>query len=194
MKRIEIIQKLGEYPVFSALDMEKILGRTRRYAYLYIQRLKRSNLIYKVEKGRYTCYRDPFLIASRIVWPSYISGWAALQFYHLTEQLPSTIEVVTTRSRKQRKIEFMNVKIEFSRLNIHHFFGYEKIEYRKHQIFIANKEKALLDALFLEHISPSEFREILGENRKRISIRRLRAYAKRISRLFSSKVEKLVSK
>jgi predicted transcriptional regulator of viral defense system len=189
---MELIQKLKEYAVFSALDVENILGKSRQYAYLFIQRLKMSNLIYEIEKGRYTCHRDPFLIASRIVWPSYMSGWIALQYHHLTEQLPSTIEVVTTRSRKQRKIEFMNVRIEFSIVDPTHFFGYEKIEYKGQSIFIANKEKALLDALFLRHISPNEFKDILKS--KKISIRRLRSYAKRISRLFSSKVETLVSK
>lgn len=190
---MELIQKLKEYAVFSALDVENILGKNRRYAYLYIQRLKIGNLIYEVEKGRYSCHRDPFLIASRIVWPSYISGWAALQFYHLTEQLPSTIEVVTTRSRKQRKIDFMNIRIEFSIVHPTHFFGYEKIEYKGHSIFIADKEKALLDALFLGHISPTEFKEILERNKRVISVRRLKSYAKKISSLFSSRFERVIT-
>lgn len=192
MNRMELVEKLKEYAVFSALDVEKILCKSRQYAYLFIQRLKIGGIIHEIEKGRYTCYTDPFLIASRIVWPSYISGWAALQYHHLTEQLASTIEVATTRSRKQRKIEFMNVRIEFSRLNPLHFFGYEKLEYKNHQIFMANKEKALIDALFLGHISPIEFKEILKINKNKISIRRLKSYSKRISKLFYSKVELLV--
>jgi hypothetical protein len=52
-----------------------------------------------------------------------------LQFHHLTEQLPFTIAVVTTRSRKNRKIEFRNSKIEFSRVAPSRFFGYDKIAF-----------------------------------------------------------------
>lgn len=189
----ELLARLREYAVFSALDIERITGKNRHYAYLWIQRLKNARLIHEVEKGRYTCHTDPFLIASRIVWPAYISGWAALQFYHLTEQLPTTIEVMTTRPRKQRMLEFRNVKIEFSRLSTAHFFGYEKIVYRKIPIFIGGKEKALLDALLLKHLSHPEFTDILKKNKRRISIRRLKAYARNISKPFSSKINRLVA-
>jgi len=185
------MEKLKEHAVFSALDVEKIIGKTRRYAYLYIQRLKKVGDIHEVEKGRYSAYSDPFLVASRIVWPAYISGWAALQYHHLTEQLPSVIEVVTSRSRKHRDLEFMNVKIEFSRVKPGYFFGYDKAVYHGVTVFIAEKEKALLDALFLKHISAGEFTEIVKLHKQEISIRRLKNYAKKIDRL-SSKINKLV--
>ncbi|MBS3067671.1 hypothetical protein J4450_03145 [Candidatus Micrarchaeota archaeon] len=193
MNRLNLLAKLQTYVLFTPADIERILGKTRGYAYLYLQRLKQTSLIYEIEKGRYTVYADSFLIASRIVWPSYISGWAALQFYHLTEQLPNVIEVVTTRSRKTRKIKFMNIKIVFSRLRIPHFFGYEKIQYKKFPIFIAEKEKALLDAFLLRHISPSEFMEILKNNKKRVSIKKIKSYSKKISKMFYSKIKKMVN-
>jgi len=191
MKRQEVIEKLKGYAVFSALDVEKIIGKTRGYAYLYIQRLKKTGTIHKVENGRYSAYTDPFLVASRIVWPAYISGWAALKYHHLTEQLPSVIEVITSRSRKHRELEFMNVKIEFSRVKPDYFFGYDKVVYQGVTIFIAEKEKALLDALFLRHISPAEFIEIVKSHKKEVSIRKLKGYAKKINGL-SSKIEKMV--
>lgn len=191
MKRIELMEKLKDYVVFTALDIEKIIGNDRAYAYTYIQRLKKANLIYEIEKGRYTCFKDAFLIASRIIWPSYISGWTALQYYNLTEQLPQTIEIVTPRSRKKRKINFMGVKIEFSRVKPDHFFAYERVTYGKHEIFMAKKEKALLDALFLKHISPTEFKYILKTGEE-INIRKLKEYAKKISKLLFIKVKKIM--
>lgn len=193
MNRLNLLGRLQNYVLFTPVDIERITGNARSYAYLYLQRLKQASLIYEVEKGRYTVHSDPFLIASRVVWPSYMSGWAALQFYHLTEQLPNVIEVVTTRSRKTRRIKFVNIEIAFSRVRTPHFFGYEKIQYKKFPIFIAEKEKALLDALFLKHISPSEFTEILKNNKRRISIKKIKKYSKKISKAFYSKIEKLVN-
>ena len=86
----------------------------------------------------------------------------------------------------------MNVSIEFSIVDPTHFFGYEKIGYKRQSIFIANKEKALLDALFLGHISPSEFKEILKRNKGKVNTRRLKTYARRISGLFLSRFERVV--
>ena len=192
MNRFNLVAKLQNYVVFTASDVERITGKTRSYAYLYMQRLKKANIIHEIEKGRYTVYPDPFLIASRIIWPSYISGWAALQFYHLTEQLPNVIEIITTRSRKTRKIKFMNIEIAFSRVRIPHFFGYEKIQYKKFPIFIAKKEKALLDALLLKHISTTEFIEILKNSKKIISIKKIKNYSRKISNVFYSKIKKMV--
>lgn len=193
MKSRELLLKLRNYVVFTASDIEKITGKSRHYAYLWLQRLKKSDLAYEIEKGRYTVHTDSFLVASRIVWPSYVSGWAALQFHHLTEQLPNVIEVVTTRSRKRRKISFMGVEIEFSRVREPHFFGYEKIDYKRCSIFLADKEKAMLDGMLLKHLSPSEFADILKKNRKSISTARLKKYSKGMSKNFSSKIKKLVN-
>ena len=45
---------------------------------------------------------------------------------------------------------------------------------------MAEKEKALADALYLRHISYETFSEILREHRKEIDIRRLIDYLKRM--------------
>lgn len=192
MKTGELLVKLGERVVFSPMDVEALIGKKRNYAYLLLQRLERAGLIYRIEKGRYTCHKDSLLVASRIVWPSYISCWAALQHHHLTEQMPSVIEVITSRSRKKRKTNFMNVTIEFSRFAVPHFFGYDKIFYKNFSILIATKEKALLDAFFLKRLSPTEFKEIVKNNKKKISISKLKKYAKKFSKTFFSKIKKMV--
>ncbi len=85
----------------------------------------------------------------------------------------------------------MNVGIEFSRLKETNFFGYDKVSYKKHSIFIADKEKALLDLLFLGHISPTEFSEIVKNNRRKLNTKKLIFYAKKMGYV-SLKIKKLV--
>lgn len=175
---------LRNYPVFSVRDLASLLNKTREYAYLQAYRWKKEKLIYEIEKGKYTMEEDPFMISSWIVWPSYISGWSALHYYHLTEQLPFTIQVITTRRRKRRVLNYGNAKIEFTTIKSPFFFGFQRIICQQHEIFIAEKEKALIDALAARKMSLAECIEIIKNNKRKINRTKLFSYAKQIKWLY----------
>lgn len=172
-----IRKALQEYPVFTVRDLASLLNKKINYAYLQAYRWKKEKLIYEIEKGKYTSEEDPFLIASWIVWPSYISGWAALHYYHLTEQLPFTIQVITARKRNKKIINYGNSKIEFTTVKPHFLVGFQKIIYQHQEIFIAEKEKALIDALATKRMSLAEGIEIIKNNKRKINRKKLFAYA-----------------
>lgn len=174
----DLVEALGRYPVFSVRDIANVLDKKRAYAYLVAFRLKKAGIIYEIEKGKYTLEKDPFLIASWIVWPSYISCWAALNYYKLTEQLPFTLHVVTSRRRKRKTISYRNVKIEFIQIKKESFFGFKRIIYQGKEIFIAKKEKAIVDALASKKMSIPEAVEIIRNNKGKISKKKLFSYAK----------------
>lgn len=174
---------LQNYPVFTVRDLASLLNKNRNYAYLQAYRWKKKKLIYEIEKGKYTLEKDPFLIASWIVWPSYISGWAALHYYHVTEQLPFTIQVITTRKRNKRIIKYGNAKIEFSTVQSSFLKGFTKILYQQKEIFIAEKEKALIDALATKRMSLAEGIEIIKNNKRNINHKKLFSYTKHIKGL-----------
>ncbi len=174
----EAIKKtLQDYPVFTGRDLASLLHKKRNYACLQAYRWKKRGLIYEIEKGKYTVENDPFLIASWVIWPSYISGWAALHYYHLTEQLPFTIQVITTRKRNKRVLQYKNAKIEFTRVNPLFFTGFQKVIYQQREIFIAEKEKALVDALATKRISLAESRELIKNNKNKINLKKILSYA-----------------
>ncbi len=168
---------LQEYPVFTVRDVASLLNKKRDYAYLQVFRWKKKKLIIEIEKGKYTVEEDPFLISSWVVWPSYISGWAALHYYHLTEQLPFTIQIITTRRRKKKVLMYGKVKIEFTTVKPFFFLGFERIIYQQREIFIAEKEKALIDALAAKRMSLAESIEIIKNNKGKINHRKLFSYA-----------------
>ncbi len=182
----EAIRKaLLDYPVFTVKDLASLLNKKIDYAYLQAYRWKKEKLIHEIEKGKYTSEKDPFLISSWIVWPSYISGWAALHYYHLTEQLPFTIQVMTTRRRNKRTINYGNAKLEFSTVKPYFFCGFQKVVYQQHEIFIAEKEKALVDALATKRMSLAESIEIIKNNKRNLSRKKLFIYAKQVRGLES---------
>jgi len=170
MKKIQLIKELEKYPVFNLKTVKETIEKDRNYTKLVIHRLKKEKLIFEIEKNKYTINKDLIIIASNIIWPSYISCWSALRYYNLTEQLPQTIQVITPKARKKREIKFNNEKIRFIKIKTKNFFGYKKEPYQKFNIFIAKKEKALIDSVLLKKISFSEISEIIKNNIKTINI------------------------
>ena len=171
-----LLDELKCYPVFSVRDIANILNLGRNYAYQVAFRMKKAGAIFEIEKGKYSIEDDPFLIASWIIWPSYISGYAALSYHKMTDQLPFTIHVVTTRKRKKKIIIYMNTRIEFIRMKKSAFFGFQRIVQNKREMFIAEPEKAILDAIAAKKMSFEEAVDIVKTNRK-ISRKKLFSYA-----------------
>ena len=175
-KTIDLVEYLKKFVVFDSLILENKLNKSRQYTNLVLYRLQKCGRIRKIERNRYTLYDDPFLLASRIIWPSYISGSTALEYYKLTEQIPHNINVIATRNK--RNLQLNNVKITFKRVKTRNFFGYEKIKYNDFEIFIANPEKAIIDCALFKMSSFSEIIEIVLNNK--LKIIRLLEYLKKI--------------
>lgn len=174
---------LRQYPVFTVKDLAGTLDKPAEYASLQTYRWKKKNIIHEVEKGKYSFEEDPFVIASWILWPSYISGWAALQYYHLTEQLPFTIQVMTTRKRNKKSIKYGNAKIEFTTVKPSFLKGFQQILYHQKEIFIAEKEKAIVDAVATKRMSLNECTSIIQHNKNNLNLKRLFSYATMIKGL-----------
>ncbi len=169
MKKIALVRELEKYPVFTLATLRRIIKKDRNYAKLVIHRLKDEGLVLKIERNRYTVHKDPILVASNIVWPSYLSFWTALRYHNLTEQLPQNIFVITPRARKNRNIEFMGTRMSFVKVGPKYFFGFAKEPCRNFTILVARPEKALVDSALFRKISFSEISEIVRENLDRIS-------------------------
>ncbi len=174
---VEILEYLRKYPVFNNLILQNKLDKSREYTKLYLYRLKRRGYIHEIERNKYTLHDDAFLIASRIIWPSYASCWTALNYHHLTEQIPHVISVITTKSKKP--IKFRNTLIEFIKINKKKFFGYEKARYNSFEVFIADAEKSIIDSALLRRASFSEIMEIVSANINEIRINTFLKYIRR---------------
>jgi len=144
-----------------------LTGSSPGYTKQIIHRWKKSRKIYEIERGKYTTHDDPFLIASRIVWPSYISLWSALRYHNLTEQIPHSVWVVTTRTRKKTALHFLNTEIYFTVTKPAYLFGYDKIEREGLDIFIADREKTIIDCLLFRKFRFQRFMTYFKITRRR---------------------------
>lgn len=180
MNKIRLLKELERYAMFNNKTLRDITGKTSSYVKLIVYRLKKEGFIFEIEKNKCTVHKDPLLIASKIVWPSYLSGWTALRYYNLTEQLPSRVFVITTRARKKSRLEFENTEIIFIKIKPKYFFGFNKENYSGFTIFMADPEKALIDSALFKKISFSELYSIMEEHKKEINTKLIIAYLRRI--------------
>ncbi|MEM2875170.1 MAG: hypothetical protein QW567_04045 [Candidatus Hadarchaeales archaeon] len=176
LKTIRLLKRLREYPTFSLATVASFIDKGTAYAKVYLSRLRRQGLVHRLQRDVYTVHRDPFLVASRIIWPSYISLWAAIRYHNLTEQLPNVISVLTTARKGLRAISMGNTSIVFERISPAYFFGFSKVLHEGLEVFVAEPEKALIDAVLLKRISVSEIYSILRERLKYLSVERLSEY------------------
>jgi predicted transcriptional regulator of viral defense system len=170
MYEVEIIRKFSALPVFSLADVSQIT-KSRVYAKFLLSSILKKGEIKKIKKDLYTLHEDPFLVATFIIRPSYISSISALSFYKDISQIPNEIFCFTTKPPKVfhfiQTIRFFHTKF---------FFGFEEKEYRNFKILIADREKAIIDSI--GRVPIYVFEEAL----EKINTEKILDYVKRIGK------------
>ncbi|MEK6903358.1 MAG: hypothetical protein AABW64_01790 [Nanoarchaeota archaeon] len=178
MKSDECIAKLRELrkAVFTLNDMAVITQKEKNYLRVYLFRLKKKGKIKEVERGKYALQQHPFITASNMVFPAYISFLSAYSYYQTTTQIPNSIYIITHSSKKAVFLE--NYRIQFIKLPAYRLFGYHREKFMEKDVFIADKEKAIVDSLYLPEYCPlDETYTALGEE---LDISKLVSYALRM--------------
>ncbi len=148
-------------PIFTTRQISAIFGDSR-YTKVYLHRLLERKLIKRLKRGFYTVHDDPVIYATHIYYPSYISLWYAFQYHGTTTQLPKILEIMTHRKDSIQEMEFINTG---------YLWGYQTIRYSGFEVFMADLEKAIVDAVVTERVPVDEVeaairqcdREILEE-------------------------------
>jgi len=169
----DLLRELNSYATFTVNDVSTITGKDQEYVKLYLNRLNKKGYIHRLQRDRYTVQNDPFLVATSICWPSYISLWSALRYYDLTEQLPSIIDVLTTSNKSKNRIDFKGQTIRFTKIPSKYLFGYSKVIISDLEVFIAEPEKAVVDSVILKKVSFSEIYDIIRMNMDKLSPERM---------------------
>ncbi|MDE1858608.1 MAG: hypothetical protein KGI26_06060 [Thaumarchaeota archaeon] len=130
--------------VFDYGQLATLGGMPRGHAKVYASRLVRKGLAAKVANGIITFTEDPFLVATQLVEPSYVSLNSALYLRGSVTQVPSVVECVTTRT----STTIGWAKISYHRIVPPLMFGYERVARYGGYLFAATKEKAVLDMVY----------------------------------------------
>lgn len=146
--------------------------------------------IYQLRRGLYAlappfqkARPHPFLVANRMVRPSYVSLQSALAFYGLIpDVVPATTGITTARpGRWDTPLDLFT----FRHVQADLFFGYRLADLGGgQQAFVATPEKALLDLVYLEPDgdTPGYLRELRLQNLEHMNPEALLRIAERSGR------------
>lgn len=152
---IYIVRRLYAADIFYLTPrlLAGIFDLDRPQAYSLLERLTRQGLTVAVEKGKYLLVGlepervlgNPLFIATQLAHPAYVSYWSALHYHGLTEQVPHTVFVATTR--KKRPLAFQGHRFRYVTIKPDKFFGYRRESVGDLPVVMADPEKALIDSL-----------------------------------------------
>ena len=155
--------------VFTHAQMATILGYQRGQIRVYAHRFVQKGFAFRPMAGTIALTEDPYIIASQLIEPSYISFSSAMYLHEITLQVPSVVECVTTRNPRH----LTKLGIDYHKISPLLFFGYGRVERGRSYAFVAEPEKAMLDLVYFS----KDFDQITEESLPRLDKEKLRRYA-----------------
>jgi predicted transcriptional regulator of viral defense system len=155
--------------VFGYAQLALLFGVDKKFVKVYVHRMVKKGLARRLIEGRVAFTEDPFVVATQLVEPSYISLTTALHLRGLIQQVPTVPECVTTRGTRRFD------DVVYRRINPKLFFGYTQEERGGSYVFLAEPEKAVLDLAYYGALYPLVVEEVVPA----LDLGRFREYAER---------------
>jgi len=158
MRRIDLLNSLAKKGnTFTFVDALKISNLSTKSLQKVLCRLQQSGAIERIEKGKYLIIPlgaekgkytlHEFIIGSLLVEPYSIAYWSALNYYGLTEQIPTTVFIQTITRKFNTNPEVFGVQYQIVKIKKEKVFGIRKEWIEETQINITDKEKTIIDCL-----------------------------------------------
>jgi predicted transcriptional regulator of viral defense system len=146
------LQKLSRFPFLSPEDAADVLGIQLPSARVFCSRCVKRGLMVKLKNNYYVTSqkwenirRDELFAVSNIIQvPSYVSFMTALSYYEVTTQVTRSL-IENSCIKRSIQYNIKGISFRYYKLNKKYYFDF----IRKDGIFIATKEKAFLDAVYL---------------------------------------------
>lgn len=153
-----------------------------------VAKLFRNDWLIRIKKGSYAIADlsshnflgiSPLVIASVFVPESYVSFEAGLNFYKLFDQMVKTVTSVC--KLKSKKYYFQNLEYRFVKVKEDLYFGFKEVSLEGKTIRIAEREKIVLDYLYLRNDTYSIHLvlEKLREGKENFDFNKMVGYAAR---------------
>jgi len=168
-----LIEQLKNLPHFTKNTVYQLgiqLGLKDSTVDTYISRFLKYKEIYRLKNGLYVSadFFDKnkndisysFYLANILRTPSYVSSWAALQYYNLTTEAIHSVTSVTQKVTREYQTRAGN--FAYQSINKEFFSDFSLVK-GKFDFFIASPAKALFDLLYFR---TNQFRGMSIENIK----------------------------
>ena len=148
----------GTKGTVSVGDAARILGVTRTDAAKMLSRWAKKGWMSRVRQGIYVSVplesrsadmplEDPWLIADRLYSPCYIGGWSAAEYFDLTEQIFSTVVVMTVQKPRNRRPDIKNTTFLLRTVSEKAMFGLKPVWRGQVKVSVSDPTRTILDML-----------------------------------------------
>ncbi len=156
--KINLLNQLKSLPHFSKYSVYQLglqLGLKESTVNTYISRFLKSKDIFQLKNGLYVSTdffeknkKDisySFYLANIVRRPSYVSSWAALQYYNLVTEAIYSITSITPKVTRNYQTKAGN--FSYQSINKNYFSDFSLVK-GKFDFYIATPAKALFDLLY----------------------------------------------
>ena len=191
MRRIDLLNPLAKKGnTFTFVDALKISNLSTKSLQKVLYRLQQSGAIERIEKGKYLIIPlgaekgkytlHEFIIGSLLVEPYSIAYWSALNYYGLTEQIPTTVFIQTITRKFNTNPEVFGVQYKIVKIKKEKVFGIRKEWIEETQINITDKEKTIIDCLDKPQYCGGIIEVVKALKNNKFDRKKLEDYAQRI--------------
>lgn len=174
------LRKLNGKLYFNREDIEDLFSIKPASAKVLCSRYVKNNYLVRIKKDFYSLSEnwatyvqgDFFAIANILQVPSYISLMTALAYYEITTQVQRNY-FESIAQKRTLKTTVAGVKFDFYKFKKEYYFDFVK----KQGFFIATKEKAFIDAVYLYSLGRYPL-DVHSLDLKKLDIKRVSALAK----------------
>lgn len=163
----------------STKSLQKVLYRLQQKG--AIERIEKGKYLIiplGAEKGKYTLHE--FVIGSLLVEPYSIAYWSALNYYSLTEQIPTTIFIQTNTKKFNINPKVFGIQYKIIRIKKEKMFGIRKEWIEETKINITDKEKTIIDCLDLPQYAGGIIEVAKALKNNKFDRKKLENYTQRI--------------
>lgn len=148
----------GTKGTITVADAAKILSISRAAAGKMLSRWAQKGWISRIRRGLYVPLsiesrtadapvEDPWIIAERLFAPCYFGGWTAAEHWGLTEQIFSTVVVMTTGKPRDRSPEIKGARFAVRTIRENALFGLKAVWRGQVKVRVSDPSRTLVDML-----------------------------------------------
>ncbi len=148
----------GTKGTISVEEAAEILKTTSTDAAKMLSRWTKNGWMARVRRGLYIPVplesrtadlplEDPWLVTGRLFAPCYIGGWSAAEYLDLTEQIFSTVMVMTVQKPRDRRPKIKGTSFWLRTISEKSLFGLSPVWRGQVKVPVSNPTRTILDLL-----------------------------------------------
>lgn len=155
--KFTFIIKGKKLPIFNAGDIRALFGLSQSATVKLLHRYARQSFIVRIKRGLYALadtIPTELFIANKIYEPSYISRELALSYHRV---IPETVyEITSVTPKATRRFEKLDKIYSYRKIKKSAFTGYILEKQKGLSFYIADAEKAFVDANYFRLLDKLE--------------------------------------